>query len=160
MRCDDIPAAVKCASVSRWACRKRRAIVSDIAKNSGICQTHQTIAQTVSAHVCVFITAHDCKFQTSRKKCDLFSAPEITLLSPFKLGAKIRVWESIMPSSGCAKIFSNFDHEQRVTRPTFIGQRDLHVFYNRGKTTTENFFENPRTTNSTKSSEAALEGMG
>ena len=22
--CDDIPAAVKCASVSRWACRKRR----------------------------------------------------------------------------------------------------------------------------------------
>jgi hypothetical protein len=24
LRCDDIPAAVKCASVSRWACRKRR----------------------------------------------------------------------------------------------------------------------------------------
>ena len=24
LRCDDIPAAVQCASVSRWACRKRR----------------------------------------------------------------------------------------------------------------------------------------
>jgi hypothetical protein len=24
LRCDYIPAAVKCASVSRWACRKRR----------------------------------------------------------------------------------------------------------------------------------------
>jgi hypothetical protein len=24
LRCDDITAAVKCASVSRWACRKRR----------------------------------------------------------------------------------------------------------------------------------------
>ena len=24
LHCDDIPAAVKCASVSRWACRKRR----------------------------------------------------------------------------------------------------------------------------------------
>ncbi len=24
LRCDDIPAAVDCASVSRWACRKRR----------------------------------------------------------------------------------------------------------------------------------------